>query len=89
MTTLNDEKLPAWFKPVLTAIAGIPLAIAALFTTMQWYPATYIIDKLADADGTFSLKLAIVLNWAILMIPFIIILAIAAIIIRTIKAEKD
>lgn len=69
---MESPKLPPYFKPFLAVIFGVPLVLSYLFTEMQWYPATYVIEWLTDESGMFRFKTAVVLNWALFLIPVLI-----------------
>jgi hypothetical protein len=62
------NSLPKKAKILIILAIGIPAVVALIFTEMQWYPATIIIEKLADEKGLFPMKRAILLNMAALML---------------------
>lgn len=89
MEQQNKPQIPEKFKLVALVILGLPMAVSYVFTTMQWYPATYVIDKLTDADGKFSLRSAVVINWAIMMLAELVLLVPAALIAAGIRSAKN
>jgi hypothetical protein len=61
---------------IVTAI-GLPLVISLFCTLSQCFPATYAIDYLTEEDGTFSVKVAVMINWLLFMLaelPIIIVI---------------
>lgn len=70
--------LPPMAKKIITIAIGLPFAISVVCTLTQSFPATYVIEYLTEADGTFPLKAAILLNWGLFMLaefPLIIVIA--------------
>lgn len=84
--SMETPKLPPYFKPFLTIVCVIPLVLSFLFTEMQWYPATYVIEWLADESGMFSFRFALVLNWVLFLIP---VLVVGILVLPLIKRRYD
>ena len=76
------------FKQLLVAMLGIPMAVSFLFTWMQWYPATYVINRIVGEDGTFSFKMAVFYNWVLLVVPLFIVTVIVLVIFKTIQRRR-
>lgn len=75
-------------RKIVLIVLGVPAAVAFVFTQMQWYPATIVIRKLADADGLFSMRRAVVYNWGILLLAELVLLLPAAVIVSVLRARK-
>ena len=62
------DSLPKKAKLLIVLAIVVPAVVAYIFTEMQWYPATIMIEKLADENGLFRMKRAILFNMGALMI---------------------
>lgn len=60
--------LPKKARILIIIAIVVPAVVAFIFTEMQWYPATIIIEKISDENGVFRMKHAILLNMAALML---------------------
>ena len=66
--------LPPYFRPMLIIILGMPLVASIIFTGQQWYPATFVINWLSNERGEYPPKTAILLNYILILLPFLAIL---------------
>jgi hypothetical protein len=72
--------IPKKAKVLIIVAILFPVVLGGIFTLLQWYPATIIIEKMADENGQFSLKSAILINSGILMLVELVVVLIVLLI---------
>lgn len=89
METPTLNTLPKKARILIILAIAVPAIVAFIFTEMQWYPATIIIEKISDENGMFRMKSAILLNMGALMLGELAILLPVLLIKKIFSKQKN